>query len=165
MSKDVKGRSTCTRSKSSNMRPVGRLYPLPVPSHIWPHVSIYFVTGLPEADGMTTIATFVDRFSMAAHLVTLPSLPSTKETAKLFLAHVVRLHEFPVDAVSDLGPQFSSKFWKAICVLVGKSRSMSSAFHLESNAQDRTGQSAGGQIPKMFCFLSSRLLALSSAPG
>jgi len=53
----------------------------------------------------------VNRFSKVAHFVLLPKLPLAKETAKLLLLHVVRLHGIPVDVVSDRGPQFTSVFW------------------------------------------------------
>lgn len=62
-------------------------------------------------------------------------LPSAKETAEVILQHVVCLHGFPVDMVSDRGPQFISQFWKAFCSLVGASVSLFSGFHPLSNVQ------------------------------
>lgn len=81
-------------------------------------ISLDLVTGLPPSDGNTTILTVVDRFSKATHFIPLPKLPSTKEAAML-MQHVYRIHGLPVDMVSDLGPQFSSRFWKVFCTLVG----------------------------------------------
>ncbi|KAI2667775.1 Transposon Tf2-6 polyprotein [Labeo rohita] len=71
----------------------------------------------PESLGKNTILTIVDRFSKAVHLVALSGLPSAKTTAELILEHVVRLHGFPQDIVSDRGPQFTAKFWQAFCHL------------------------------------------------
>ncbi|KAL7872599.1 hypothetical protein SRHO_G00075820 [Serrasalmus rhombeus] len=41
----------------------------------------------------------------------------------------------PSNLVSDWGPQFTSRFWKAFCWLMGASVSLSSGFHPESNGQ------------------------------
>ncbi|KAK7926171.1 hypothetical protein WMY93_008481 [Mugilogobius chulae] len=39
------------------------------------------------------------------------------------------------DVVSDRGPQFVSRFWKAFCSLIGATVSLSSGYHPESNGQ------------------------------
>lgn len=44
--------------------------------------------------------------------------------AKLFLGHVIWLHGFPKEIVSDREPQFTARFWKAFCHLVGASSSL-----------------------------------------
>lgn len=67
------------------------------------------------------------------HLIPTGKLPSAKETTVL-LQHV-RLHGFPVDIISDKGPQFISQFWKAFCSLVGATVSLSSGYHPQSNGQ------------------------------
>ncbi|KAF7650617.1 hypothetical protein LDENG_00123100, partial [Lucifuga dentata] len=70
-----------------------------------------------------------------AHFLPLPKLPMAKETAKLMLQHIFRLHGFPADVVSDRGPQFSSVFWREFCTLVGATVSLTSGFHPQSNGQ------------------------------
>lgn len=102
----------CNQHKPSHRAPAGFLQPLPVPHRPWSHISLDFVTGLPLSNGHTTILKVVDRFSKMAHFVPLPKLPSAKETAKLVLLHVFRLHGLPTDVVSDRGPQFTSVFWR-----------------------------------------------------
>lgn len=97
----------------------GLLNRLPIPHCPWSHISLDFVTGFPESDSNTVVLTIVDRFSKLVHFVPLPKLPSAKETAETLLHHVVKLHGFPVDVVSDRGPHFVSQFWKASCSLVG----------------------------------------------
>ncbi len=51
------------------------------------------------------------------------------------MRHVFRIHGFPQDMVSDRGPQFTSRFWKAFGRLIGSSISLSSSFHPQSNGQ------------------------------
>ncbi|KAI2646957.1 Transposon Tf2-9 polyprotein [Labeo rohita] len=115
----VQACNICAHSKTTNTPSTGELQPLPIPKRPWLHISIDFVTGLPESQGKNTILTIVDRFSKAVHLVALTGLPSAKTTAELILEHVVRLHGFPKDIVSDRGPQFTAKFWQAFCRLIG----------------------------------------------
>ncbi|KAI2661861.1 Transposon Tf2-6 polyprotein [Labeo rohita] len=131
----VQACTICARSKTTNTPSTGELQPLPIPKRPWSHISIDFVTGLPDSQGKNTILTIVDRFSKAVHLVALTGLPSAKDTAELILEHVVRLHGFPKDIVSDRGPQFTAKFWQAFCRLVGTTSSLSSGHHPQTNGQ------------------------------
>ncbi|KAL0201043.1 hypothetical protein M9458_004230, partial [Cirrhinus mrigala] len=131
----VQACTICARSKTTNTPSTGELQPLPIPKRPWSHISVDFVTGLPDSDGKNTILTIVDRFSKAVHLVALTGLPSAKTTAELILEHVVRLHGFPKDIVSDRGPQFTAKFWQAFCRLVGTTSSLSSGHHPQTNGQ------------------------------
>ncbi len=133
--------SICTQHKDSRSRPQGLLLPLPVPARPWSHISMDFVTGLPTSQGNKVILVVVDRFSKACHLIPLPKLPSAPQTAEIVLQHVFRLHGFPQDVVSNLGPQFASRFWKAFCQLIGATANLSSGFHPQSNGQtERTNQ-------------------------
>uniref|UniRef100_A0A8C6LPJ1 Integrase catalytic domain-containing protein n=1 Tax=Nothobranchius furzeri TaxID=105023 RepID=A0A8C6LPJ1_NOTFU len=144
----------CARSKSSNRPGAGDLQPLPVPKRPWSHIGLDFVTILPLVDHLDTILTITDRFSKAVHLVALAGLPTAKRTAELLLEQVVRLHGFPQDVVSDRGPQFLSRFWKAFCHLAGASTSLSSGYHLQTNGQtERVNQQLGCYLR---CFASSQ---------
>ena len=124
------------------VRQAGLLHPLPVPSRPWSHIALDFITGLPASAGNSVIMTVVDRFSRQAHFVALPKLPSSEETADLLVDHVVRLHGIPVDIVSDRGPQFVSRTWKAFCRGLGVTASLTSGYHPQSNGlAERTNQS------------------------
>ncbi|KAI2644474.1 Transposon Tf2-6 polyprotein [Labeo rohita] len=148
----VQACNICARSKTINAPSTGELQPLPVPKRPWTHISLDFVTGLPKSQGKNTILTIVDRFSKAVHLVALSGLPSAKTTAELILEHVVRLHGFPKDIVSDRGPQFTAKFWQAFCHLVGTTPSLSSGFHPQTNGQT---ERANQQLERYLrCFAS-----------
>ena len=96
----------------------------------------------PPSHGNTVILTVVDRFSKAVHLVALPKLPSSAETADLLTQHVFRLHGLPSDILSDRGPQFTSQVWRAFCKEIGATVSLSSGYHPQTNGQaERTNQS------------------------
>ncbi len=59
----IKNRVNCNTSKSSKQMPAGLLQPLPVPQRPWSHITIDFITDLPNSKGNTTILTVIDRFS------------------------------------------------------------------------------------------------------
>ena len=81
------------------------------------------------------------------HFVPLSKLPSALETANLLIQHVFRLHGIPQDIVSDRGPQFSSRVWKAFCQALGASASLSSGYHPQTNGQtERANQVLGSAL-------------------
>ncbi|KAI2656413.1 Transposon Tf2-9 polyprotein [Labeo rohita] len=45
----------CTQSKSPSKLPARLLQPLPTPRHPWSHLSIDFITNLPDSNGYTTV--------------------------------------------------------------------------------------------------------------
>ncbi len=126
---------TCNISKSSHQRPAGLLHPLPIPQRPWSHIAIDFVTDLPNSNHFTTILTIIDRFSKACRLIPLPKLPTAFETAEALLQNVFRFYGLPEDIVSDRGPQFTSRVWRAFCQQLNINVSLTSGYHPESNGQ------------------------------
>ena len=94
-----------------------------------------FLTDLPPSQGNTTLLVVVDWFSKSSHLLPLPGLPMALQTAEALFTHVFRHYGVPEDIVSDRGPQFTSRVWKAFMERLGVSISLTSGFHLESNGQ------------------------------
>ena len=134
--------SVCAQAKVPHRSPQGLLQPLPIPHRPWSHIALDYVTGLPPSHHHTTILTIVDRFSKAVHFIPLTKLPSASETAQLLITHVIRLHGIPTDIVSDRGPKFTARFWRAFCTLIGTTISLSSGFHPQTNGQtERANQS------------------------
>ena len=139
--------TTCARNKTTNKPRSGLLRPLPIPSRPWSNIALDFVTGLPPSRGNTTILTIIDRFSKAAHFIALPGLPSARETAELMVSQVFRIHGIPADIVSDRGPQFISQVWRAFCLALGTTASLSSGYHPQTNGQaERANQELEGML-------------------
>ncbi|XP_048033100.1 interferon-induced very large GTPase 1-like [Megalobrama amblycephala] len=61
----------------------------------------------------------VDRFSKSCRLIPLRGLLTAMETAEMLFNHVFRYFGIPEDIVSDRGPQFISRVWKAFHSLLG----------------------------------------------
>lgn len=134
--------TVCSGSKAYHRAPAGLLQPLPIPGRPWSYIALDFVTGLPPSKGSTVILTIVDRFSKSAHFIALSKLPSALGTAQLLVDNVMRIHGIPLDIVSDRGPQFNSKVWKAFCKTIGATASLSSKHHPQTNGQtERANQS------------------------
>ncbi|XP_067230540.1 rhomboid-related protein 3 isoform X1 [Chanodichthys erythropterus] len=147
----VQGCRECAISKSPRHLPTGKLNPLPVPERPWSHLGVDFVTDLPESDGHTCILVVVDRFSKACRLIPLEGLPTAMATAELMFNHVFRHYGIPEDIVSDRGPQFVSRVWKAFFSLLGVTVSLSSGYHPQSNGQTERKIQEIGRFLRTFC--------------
>jgi hypothetical protein len=124
----------CQRNKSSNALPGGLLHPLSVPNNPWESVSMDFVVHLPVTpSGHTAIMVCVDRLTKMVRLAACHDSSTAEEVARLFLNKVVAAHGMPVDLVTDRDSRFTSKFWIALCDMMGMHSSMSSAFHPQSD--------------------------------
>ncbi len=117
MSRDViryvRSCSVCAMSSTPCHLPVGKLIPLPIPRRPWSHLGIDFVTDLPVSEGNTCILVAVDRFSKACKLISLRGLPTALETAEHLFHQVFRNFGVLEEIVSNNGPQFISRMWKA----------------------------------------------------
>ena len=111
--------SVCAQSKVPRHLPRGKLQPLPVPQWPWSHLLVDFLTDLPPSQGNTTILVVVDRFSKSCHLLPLPGLPTALQTVEALFTHVFRHYRVPEDIVSDRGPQFTSRVWRAFMECLG----------------------------------------------
>ncbi|XP_064805797.1 uncharacterized protein LOC135522988 [Oncorhynchus masou masou] len=90
---------------------------------------------LPPSQGNTTVLVIVDRFSKSCRLLPLPGIPTALQTAEALFTHVFRHYGVPEDIVSDRGPQFTSRVWRAFKERLGVSVSLTSGYHPESNGQ------------------------------
>ncbi|KAK3520633.1 hypothetical protein QTP70_029421 [Hemibagrus guttatus] len=95
---------TCAQARTSHLLPEGLLEPLPVPRRPWSHLSVDFLTDLPDSGGFTTVMVVVDHFSKRCKLIPLKGLPTAMQSAEAMFNHVFRNFGLPEDIVSDRGP-------------------------------------------------------------
>ncbi|KAK3517667.1 hypothetical protein QTP70_015162 [Hemibagrus guttatus] len=81
---------TCVQARTSRLLPEGLLEPLPVPRHPWSHLSVDFLTNLPDSGGFTTVMVVVDRFSKGCKLIPLKGLPTAMQSAEAMFNHMFR---------------------------------------------------------------------------
>ena len=81
------------------------------------------------SQGNTTILVVVDCFSKSCRLLPLPGLPTALQTAEALFTHVFWHYGVPEDIMSDRGPQFTSRGWRAFLEHLGVSISLTLGFH------------------------------------
>ncbi|KAK3531056.1 hypothetical protein QTP70_008759 [Hemibagrus guttatus] len=143
--------ATCAQARTSRQRPEGLLEPLPVPRRPWSYLSVDFLMDLPDSGGFTAIMVVVDRFSKGCKLVPLKGLPTAMQTADAMFAHVFRNFGLPEDIVSDRGPQFTSRVWRALCTRLDIGVSLTSSHHPQSNGQAERLNQEIGRFLRSYC--------------
>jgi hypothetical protein len=131
----VKSCPTCQQMKSDNRAKAGLLQPLEIPTRKWAQVTTDLVTDLPESDGFTAVAVFVDRYTKMVHFAPCTKEVTAMEYARLFIDHVFRLHGLPEVIISDRDPRFTSKFWRSLFDMLGTDLRFSTAFHPQTDGQ------------------------------
>ncbi|KAK3559371.1 hypothetical protein QTP86_012782 [Hemibagrus guttatus] len=131
----VQGCEECAMVKTPRQLPSGKLLPLPVPNRPWSHLGVDFITDLPNSRTHTCIFVIVDRFSKACRLLPLKGPPTAMEAAELLFNQVFRYFGNPEDIVSDRGPQFVSRVWRAFFTRLGVTVNLSSGYHPQTNGQ------------------------------
>jgi hypothetical protein len=78
-----------------------------------------FIEGLPKVHGKLVILTVIDRFSKAAHFVSLGHLYTATMIVRAFFDNIIKLHGIPSSIISDQDPVFTDHFWKELFGLAG----------------------------------------------
>ena len=125
----------CKRSKGSCFKKQSVLQPLPVPQQRWQDLSIDLVTGIHKVDGHDAICCVVDRLSKECHYIGTTKKLYAEGPADLFRKHVWKHHGLPCSIVSDRGSQSISDFWKFLCMRLGITAQLSTAWHPKTDGQ------------------------------
>lgn len=125
----------CQQCKYDNAASPGLLQPLQIPEGAWLDISLDFIDGLPLSFGKYVILVVVDRFSKAAHFMSLCHPYTAASVAQTFLDNVFKLHGFPRSIVSDKDAVFLSQFWQELFKLQSCALHQSSAYHPQSDGQ------------------------------
>ncbi|KAK3557959.1 hypothetical protein QTP86_004642 [Hemibagrus guttatus] len=144
--------ATCAQARTSRQRPEGLLDSLPVPRRPWSHLSVDFLTDLPDSGGfMGIMLVVVVLFSKGSKLVPLKGLPTAMQMADAMFCHVFRNFGLTEDIVSDQGPQFTSRVWRALCARLDIGVSLSSSHHPQSNGQVEHLNQEIGRFLRSYC--------------
>ena len=124
----------CQRTKAPRHAKHGLLHPLELACKPWTHISTDFITDLPESEGATIILVVVDRFTKMAHFIPIKNKDSPT-VARAYLENVQKYHGFPDDVESDRDSTFTGSFFMDLYNYSGNKRSMSMAYHAQTDGQ------------------------------
>ena len=127
--------ATCQVIKKDPAKPVGSLYPMPVPKRPWEFFSMDFITNLPLVNGYDSICTFVCLFTKQAHFVPCSSNISAKQLADLYINHVYKYHGLSRVMIGDRDTKFTSEYWRALFSSFQTRLNLSSAYHPQTDGQ------------------------------
>ncbi|KAK3508687.1 hypothetical protein QTP70_004201 [Hemibagrus guttatus] len=147
----VQGCKECAMAKTPRQLPSGKLLPLPVPNRPWSHLGVDFITDLPNSRTHTCIFVIVDRFSKACRLLPLKGPPTAMEAAELLFNQVFRYFGIPENIVSDRGPQFVSRVWRAFFTCLCVAVNLSSGYHPQTNGQTERKIQEISRYLRTFC--------------
>jgi len=124
----------CQRTKASRHAKHGLLHPLELACKPWTHISTDLITDLPESEGATMILVVVDRFTKMAHFIPIKKKDSPS-VARAYWENIWKYHGFPEDVVSDRDTTFTGSFFMDLYNHLGTKRSMSTAYHPQTDGQ------------------------------
>ena len=127
---------TCQQVKAEQQKPAGLLQPLEVAEWKWEHVTMDFVTHLPQTQQRhDAVWVIVDRLMKSAHFLAVRMTFALERFCRLYIHEIVRLHGVPVSIVSDRDPRFTTHFWKSFQKPMGTRLTMSTTFHPQIDGQ------------------------------
>nr|GFB40547.1 putative reverse transcriptase domain-containing protein [Tanacetum cinerariifolium] len=127
---------TCAKVKAKHQRPSGLLVQPVIPEWKWDNIMMDFITKLPNSSqGFDTIWVIVDRLTKSAHFLPVRENGPLDKLARLYLNIIVARYGIHVSIICDHDGRFTSNFWKSFQKALGTERSMSTAYHLETDGQ------------------------------
>ena len=87
--------------KADNRKKAGALQPIPPPERKWSQVTTDLVTDLPESEGYTAVAVFVDRLTKRVHFAPCTKEVTASDYATIFSDTVFHHHGLPEVIISD----------------------------------------------------------------
>ena len=106
---------TCQQVKAEHQRPAGLLQPLEVVEWKWEHITMDFVTHLPQtSQGHDTVCVIVDWLTKSTHFLVVQMTFTMKEFYRLYIQEILQLHGILVSIVSDRDPRFTNHLWKSV---------------------------------------------------
>jgi len=124
----------CQRTKALRHAKHGLLHPLELACKPWTHISTNFITDLPASEGATMILVVVDLYTKMAHFIPIKKKDSPT-VARAYLQNVWKYDGFPEDVGSDRDTTFTGSFSMDLYNYLGMKRSMSTAYHPQTDGQ------------------------------
>jgi hypothetical protein len=128
----------CKRFKTIRNKYSDLLNSLFISNRSWTNIIMNFVIELFDSRDFNVILMMIDRLiKMHHHVFCVAEEDETfaKETTKLLINHVWKLHELSNTIISNRDSQFVSFVWKTVCEALKIDVKLSTAFHFETDDQ------------------------------
>lgn len=126
---------TCLRLKNPQHWLYELLQSLPIPRQSWSFISMDFITDLLLLTLFNNIFVVIDWLTKMAYFIPCKKSITGKETTSLFIDNIYHYYKLPNDIVLDCGPQFVSRFWKALSKILKVDINIFFAFYLQTDGQ------------------------------
>ena len=127
---------TCQHVKAEHQKLAGLLQPLEVAEWKWEHVTMDFVTHLPQTPWRHDVVwVIMDQLTKSTHFLAVRMTFILEEFCRLYIREIVGLHGVPMSIVSNRNPRFMSHFSKSFQKAMGIQSMMSIAFHPQTDGQ------------------------------
>jgi len=93
------------------------------------------ITDLPKSEENDAILIVIDRLTKMAHFLQCTKEMSARQFSELFMREIFRLHGLPKDIITGRGSIFTSDLWDETTKQLGIERSLSTAFHPQTDGQ------------------------------
>src|SRR5579863_4722887 len=141
----IKGCATCQMTKTNTNPNKPAISPItPEPNALpFQMVAMDLIMDLPSSNGYDTILTITDHdCSKAAFFLPCNKTIDAKGIARLYATNIVPYYGIPKKIISDRDPQFTARFSKELCRILGIKQNLSTTFHPQTDGQsERTNQS------------------------
>ena len=141
---------TCQRIKPKTTTSRAPLQSMPTPTRPWEHMSMDFITNLPEVDGYNAIVTFVDMFTKQAHFAPCSSNVNARQLAKIYLDTVYKHHGIQRLFIGDRDPKYTSEYWRSLMQQLKTKMNLSTAYHPQTDGNTERVHRTIEQILRAF---------------
>ena len=145
----VQGCDACQRFKAAH-HPNAVLQPQEVPEGPWKHMGIDLVGPLPLCKGYDMVAVYVDHYTDQCHIIPTTQKVNSEGVADMHYERIFPLHGFPEKVFSDRGPQFASRFIRALYARLGIETGFTTAYHPQGNGKTERKNQEVSQFLRIF---------------
>lgn len=125
----------CQLTKIEHIHPPGLVQPLLVPNMAWAHITMDFITDLPNFQGKEVILVVVDRLTKYSHFIPLAHPYTVQIVFEALMDNVVKLHGIHVCILSNRDSIFTSSLYQELFIAFGVKIRFSTTSHPQTDGQ------------------------------
>jgi hypothetical protein len=111
------------------------LRPYETPAASWKHVGVDLITQLPRSNSFDSICVYIDHYLDQCHLMPCKSNLTAEGAADIYYFNVFRFHGIPKKIFFDWGPQFATRFMRALYKRLDIETGFTTAYHSQDNSK------------------------------